>query len=89
MLWATKPYSWETKHEDDFHDGGSYSDRHFCAFFHRDPRSGKDDAKSGTDHNHGTLLPVIRSRIRVWLYNLRAVRGHGFRHRRRLQTGYR
>jgi hypothetical protein len=32
MFGETKPYSWETKHEDQFHDGGSLGDRHFRAF---------------------------------------------------------
>jgi hypothetical protein len=40
MFGRTRNYSWETKHEDDFNDGGSGGDRHFRAF--RDPGCGKD-----------------------------------------------
>jgi hypothetical protein len=82
MLGTRTTCSQETKHEDDFHDGGSRCHRIFRGFFHRDPRSGKD----GTDHTSGTLLPVIRSRNGLRLYKLRAMRGDGFRHRRQLHT---
>jgi hypothetical protein len=88
MFCATKTLFTGDKHEDDFHHGGSLSDRHFRAFLRCDPRSSKD-GKGGSDRNHGTLLPVIRSRIRVRLYKLREMQGNGRRHRRRVQTGSR
>src|SRR5258705_13982067 len=48
------------KHEDDFHDGGSRSDRIFCGFFHRDSGSGKPGTETEyIDHTSRTLLPVI------------------------------
>jgi hypothetical protein len=80
-----KTLVWETINEGNFHHGGNRSDRIFCGFFHRDPRSGKG-RKNGIRKTSGTtLLPVIRSRNEL-LYKLRAMRGNGCRHRWRLQT---
>ena len=76
----------ETKHEDDFHDGGSRSNLICRGFFHRNPGKG---GKGGTDRTFGALLPVIRSRKRLQLFKPRAMRGNGFGHRRQLHNASR
>jgi hypothetical protein len=48
------------KHESDFNDGSSSSNRILCGFFHRDPRSGSAGTETADiDHTSRTLLPVI------------------------------
>src|SRR5258706_5166377 len=76
------------KHEDDFHDGGSRSDRIFCGFFHRDSRSGKAGTETEyIDHTSRTIRPGWRRRRRGWGYNAGAPTDHGSWDRRSVGKG--